>query len=96
MLALKKKQQAAAEAAAAEAATSAAADAASGAGGGAGDGEGKKISLLGGDDARKSTGGPAKKKLKPGEIRIQKGKLLLIVTVCTQESACEQISVTRV
>jgi ubiquitin-conjugating enzyme E2 M len=80
MLAAKKKKEAEAAAAAAEAAEAAsAAAAASSAGAGSGGGaaaggESKKVSLFGGDDARKATGaGPAKKKMKPGEIRVQKG-----------------------
>jgi hypothetical protein len=69
MLALKKKQAADAAEKAAEAAAAGAAPTADGAGE-----EKRVISLLGGDDARKSaTGVSGKKKMKPGEIRVQKG-----------------------
>jgi hypothetical protein len=74
MLRLKKDPAAAAAgAAAASAGGAGGADSADSASGGAG--APKKISLLGGDDARKSsaTGAAGKKKLQPGEIRVQKG-----------------------
>lgn len=73
MLAAKKKK----EAAAAVAAATGAADGGAGSGAAAPGTDGaegpKKISLMGGDDARAGSGASGKRKMSPGEIRIQKG-----------------------